>query len=129
MSSSVIRWSGLAAMVLTITLAVTTPAFAQRDFNTAKPIPGYPHHEITEKGVLIEGGDVVLGKCSTLFQDSDLLSGYGFYEEAVSACEKAGYTEAGYTAPLANTGGLPVVLVPIALLAVCGLLIRKSVAG
>jgi hypothetical protein len=42
------------AMVLTIALVGTTPALAQPDIETAKPILGYPF-EITDKGQLVEG--------------------------------------------------------------------------
>jgi hypothetical protein len=109
------------AMVLAITLAVTTPALASNDFATATPIPGYPDFEITDKGVLIHERDVIVGKCGSsqrfAFQSASLR------EEAARACEKA-----GYSASLAKTGGLPVILVPIALLVVGGLLIRKSTA-
>jgi hypothetical protein len=51
------------AMVLTMTLVVTTPAFAQfdlKDFNTAKPIPGHPDFAITDKGRL------VMGRCDSI---------------------------------------------------------------
>ena len=70
------------AMMLTTTLAVSTPALAGTDFATAKPIPGYPDYKITDKGHLIEGGDVMLPKCSTLLQQSEEYSKYGFYEGA-----------------------------------------------
>jgi hypothetical protein len=123
------------AMVLTITLAVTTPALAGTDTATAKPIPGHPDFAITNKGVLIEGGDVVHGKCSTLLQDSDE-SRWPYYEDAASACKKAGYSIKGLSTqdrgepqtPLSKTGGLPVILVPIALLVAGGFLIRKYTA-
>jgi hypothetical protein len=46
-------------LVLAIPLAVTTLAFAQPNFNTAKPIPGYPEFEITDKSFIIQGGDLV----------------------------------------------------------------------
>ena len=111
------------AMVLAITLAVTTPVLAGTDFATAKPIPGYPDYKITDKGYLIEGGDVMLPKCSTLLQQSEEFSKYGFYEGAARACKKA-----VDSAPLTKTGGLPVILIPIALLVACGFLICKSTA-
>ena len=100
------------AMVLTVTLAVNTPALAQYEQTFA----------INGKGVLSMGGDIVLGKCSDLLQHRnevrDLVK-----LGALRACEKA-----GYTASLSKTGGLPVILVPITLLIVGGLLIRKTTA-
>jgi hypothetical protein len=56
----------LLAMVLALPLAVTTPAFAQPDFNTAKPIPGYPEFEITDKGWIIQGGRFGVGQVQHL---------------------------------------------------------------
>jgi hypothetical protein len=111
------------AMVLAITLAVTTPALARNDIVTAKPIPGHPDFAITDQGHLVEGGDVVLPKCSTLLKHSDEFSKYGFYEDAAKACKAAEHSSS-----LTKTGGLPVILVPIALLVVGGFLIRKSTA-
>jgi len=58
-------------LVLAIPLAVTTLAFAQPDFNTAKPIPGYPEFEITDKSFIIQGGDLVWGKRNTLLQRTE----------------------------------------------------------
>jgi hypothetical protein len=110
-------------MMLALTLAITTPALADVDIATAKPIPGHPDFAITDKGHLVEGGDVVLPKCSTLLQQSDEFSKYGFYEDAAKACKAA-----ERTAPLSETGGPPVILIPIALLVVGGLFIRKSSA-
>ena len=43
------------AMVLAITLAVTTPAPAGNDFATATPIPGYPDFEKTDNGSSVRG--------------------------------------------------------------------------
>jgi hypothetical protein len=109
------------AMVLAITLAVTTPALAD-DIETARPIPGYPDFEITDRGYLIHQRDVILGKCgSTQYFDFPSKS---LNEQAARACEKA-----EHMALLAETGGPPIILVPIALLVVGGLLIRKSIAG
>ncbi len=109
------------AMVLAITLAVTSPALADDDIATATPIPGYPDFEITDKGFLVHGGDVIVGKCGSsrpfAFQSKSLR------EEAARACERA-----ADSASLAKTGGLPIILVPIAFLVVGGLLIRKSTA-
>ena len=108
-------------MVLAITLAVTTPALADDDIATATPIQGYPDYEITDKGTLVYQRDVIVGKCGSsqpfAFRSKSLR------EEAARACEKA-----GYSASLVKTGGLPVIVVPIALLVVGGLLIRKSTA-
>jgi hypothetical protein len=117
------------AMVLAIALAVATRALANQqdgppeiDIGTATPIEGYPDYEITDNGFLVYQRDVIVGKCGSshpfAFQSKSLRA------EAARACEKA-----GYPASLAKTGGLPVTLVPIALLVVGGLLIRKSIAG
>lgn len=114
------------ATVLTIILAVTTPALADQQDNPPKPppridmgtmkrIPGTDYW-ITDKGWLFSGRDVIVAKCGPTENFEN--------EEDARACEKA-----GYSAPLTKTGGPSLVLVPIALLAVCGLLIRKSVAG
>lgn len=110
----------LAMMLAKVTLAVTTPALAGNDFATATPIPGYPDFEITDKGFLIHEGDVIVGKCGSsqrfAFQSASL------NDEAASACEKA-----GYSATLAKTGGLPLVLAPISLLLIGGgLLFRRA---
>jgi hypothetical protein len=83
------------AMVLAVPLAVTTPAFAMPDFKTAKPIPGYPHYEITDKGWIIQGGDLVWGKCPTLLQEADKYTGDPDMVQAARACEKAGFSEKG----------------------------------
>ena len=58
------------------------------------------------------------------------------YEQAVSECEKAGFSVNGSPTQdrvepqtsLTKTGGLPIILVPIALLVVGRLLVRKSTA-
>ena len=119
------------AMVLTITLAVTTPARAYQqaepsklpnfDIGTATPIPGYPDFEITNKGLLVYGGDRVVGKCGAT-QDFGFQS-KSLDEQATRACEKA-----EQLAPLPDTGGLPIILVPIGLPLVGALLFRKSTA-
>jgi hypothetical protein len=122
------------AKVLAITLAVTSPAFAMPDSNTAKPIPGYPEFEVTDKGWIIQGGDLAWGKCPSLVKQTDEHTGDFDQVQAARACEAAGYTAKGPTtqqepqAPLSKTGGPPLILVPIALLIVGGLLIRKSTA-
>lgn len=107
------------ALVLAATLAVTMPAFAGTDFATAKPISGYPDYEITDNGNLIYQRDLIVGKCGSsqpfAFRSKSLR------EEAARACEKA-----GYPTPLTKTGGLPIILVPIALLIAGGLLIRRA---
>ena len=108
-------------MVLAITLAVTTPVLAGTDFATTKPIPGYPDFEITDNGKLVHGGDVIVGKCGSPPEDFAFQS-KTLREEAARACEKA-----GDSAPLTETGGPPIILVPIGLLVVGGLLIRACV--
>lgn len=109
------------AMMLALTLAVTTPALADVDIATAKPIPGYSDYEITDKGFLIYEGDAIVGRCGS--SESFAFQSPLFREEAARACEKA-----ERSALLTETGGLPVILIPIALLVVGGLLIRKSTA-
>jgi hypothetical protein len=108
-------------MVLAITLAATTPALADDDIATATPIQGYPDYEITDKGSLVYQRDVIVGKCGP--SQPFAFKSKSLREEAARACEKA-----GYSASLVKMGGLPVIVVPIALLVVGGLLIRKSTA-
>jgi hypothetical protein len=121
-------------IVFATTLAVTTPAFAQPDFNTAKPIPGHPEFEVTDNGWIIQGGDLGWGKCPSLIKETDEHTRDSDQVQAARACEAAGYTAKGPPtqqkpqAPLSKTGGPPIILVPIALLVLCGLLIRKSTA-
>jgi hypothetical protein len=122
----------LLAMVLALPLAVTTPAFAQPDFNTAKPIPGYPEFEITDKGWIIQGGDLAWGKCSTLLQETDEHTKDFDQVQAARACEKAGFSEKGSvmvatvmettmvngspaSVPIPQSGG-PAILLPAAAL-------------
>ena len=111
--------------MLAITLAVTTPALADDDIATATPIQGYPEgypdYEITDKGTLVYQRDVIVGKCGS--SQPFAFRSQSLREEAARACEKA-----GYSASLVKTGSLPVIVVPIALLVVGGLLIRKSAA-
>lgn len=122
------------AMMLAITLAVTTPALGGTDFATAKPIPGYPDYEITDKGNLVYGRDVIVGNCGS--KQDFAFNSKSLDKEAARACEKAGYSAIKSQTqdrvepqpPLTKTGGLPVILVPIALLVVGGLLTRKSTA-
>jgi len=100
------------AMVLALTLAVGSPALA------SKPIAYSPDYEVRKNGVLVEDGDVILGKCSKVLQHDEL-----YLRKAVKACEAAGYSPS-----LTDTGGPPITLVPVALLVAGGLLIRKSTA-
>ena len=110
------------AIMLALTLVSTTPSLAGVDIATAEPIPGYPDFEMTDKGTLVYGGDVIVGKCGIPPEDFAFQSA-SLRERAASACEKA-----GYSAPLSKTGGLPIILAPIALLVACGFLICKSTA-
>ena len=98
-------------MVLAMTLAVTTPALAQDHFN------------VTENGVLSYGGDVVLGKCSTLRLGSAFPS-ESMQQKAARACEKAGFSVPGpgettmvngSPVPVPPSGG-PAFLLPAAVL-------------
>jgi hypothetical protein len=99
------------AMVLAITLAVTTPALAQDHFN------------VSDNGVLSYGGDVVLGKCSTLRQSS-VFPQESMQQKAARACEKAGFSMPGpgvttmvngSPVPVPTSGG-PAILLPAAVL-------------
>ena len=110
------------AMVLTVTSAVATPAIAVPDFATAKPIPGHPDFEITDNGNLVYQRDLIVARCGST-RDLEALP-KPLNEQAASACEAAGYPSS-----LAKTGGLPVTLVPIALLIAGGELIRRVLAG
>jgi hypothetical protein len=173
------------AMVLTITLAVTTPALGQAvgpsgvwvtdsgrvgksdigagtcsnlgpnnypkdiysksDFEkivslcekkgfsvNGPPKHSQPQWKVTDNGVLVErtfSGLFPRGKCSNLpRQLFEAPPSEGVHpQEAVRACEKAGFSvNVERQTSLPKTGGPPVILVPIALLVVCGLLIRKS---
>ena len=82
-------------LVLAIPLAVTTLAFAQPDFNTAKPISGYAEFETTDKSFIIQGGDLVWGKRSTLLQRTEEHPGDFDQVQAARACKKAGYSVKG----------------------------------
>jgi len=81
------------------------------------------------------GGDMVLGKCSDLLQHRNEVRDLEKLG-ALRACEKAGFTANGSRiqdsvdpkTPLTKTGGFPIILVPIALIIVARLLIRKSTA-
>src|SRR5215203_4128724 len=126
------------AMVLAITLAVTTPALAMPDFNTAKPIPGYPEFEITDKGWIIQGGDLAWGKCGSLLKQTDEHTKDFDQVQAARACEKAGFSEKGSEvmvatvmettmvngspAPIPQSGGPAIVLPAAALLLGSGIL-------
>jgi len=127
------------AMVLAAPLAVTTPAFAIPDFNTAKPIPGYPEFEITDKGWIIQG-DLAWGKCPALLQEADEYTGDPDHVQAVRACEKASFSEKGsevtvatvmettmvngspVPVPMPSSGGPAIVLPAAALLLGSGIL-------
>jgi hypothetical protein len=128
------------AMVLAVPLIATTPAFAYPDFKTAKPIPGYPEFEITDKGWIIQGEDLGLGKCPTLLQETDEHTGDPDLVQAARACEKAGFSEKGSevvvatvmettmvngspaAVPIPSSGGPAILLPAAALLLGSGLL-------
>ena len=99
------------------------------------PTHSRPQWKVTDNGVLVErtfSGPLHYGKCSNvpwqkLFNEPP--SEQLHPQEAVRACEKAGFSvNVEPQTPLSKTGGPPIILVPIALLVVCGLLIRKSTA-
>jgi hypothetical protein len=106
-------------MVLAMTLAVTSPALAGTD--NAKPVMGYPDYEITENGNLIWQRDVIVGKCGST-QD------FAFLSKSMDKAAREACRAAGYPTSLSNTGGPPLILVPITLLILGGFLIRKSTA-
>ena len=95
-----------------------------------------PQWKVTDNGVLVErtfSGPWPYGKCSNLPWQKlffDVPPGEGLHpQEAIRACEKAGFSvNVEPQTPLSETGGLPIILVPIALLVAFGLLIRKSTA-
>ena len=146
------------ATVLTLTLAVTMPTLAQKrppvPFGRDHVVYAINHKgvitlqnrpavegrdqivfTITDEGVIDMGGDIRLGKCSDLLRHRDEVRDLEKLG-ALRACEKAGFTAngsptqdgVGPQTPLSETGGLPVILIPIALLALSGILIRKSTA-
>jgi hypothetical protein len=116
------------AMVLAITLAVTTPALGSHSEEHQFEHGGGVF--VTDNG-LVQKMDVAAGNCRDLgtndfprgmYSESDL-------EKIVSACEKKGFpVNVERHTPLSKTGGPPLILVPITLLVVGGLLIRKSAA-
>jgi hypothetical protein len=121
------------AMVLAVTLAVTTPALGQ----------GYSQKHQYPRGVFVADngsvgkGDISAGNCRDLGPDRPNTGPNNFFrgmysesdiEKIVIACEKAGFLVVGRQTPLSETGGPPLILVPIALLVAGGLLIRKSTA-
>lgn len=108
------------AMVLALTLVVATPAFSQ-----VPRADRQPDFNVTDKGWLSEGGDIAWGKCSKI--PREVFSGE-LPPQAARACEEAGFPVKGSPTqtPLPDTGGPPIILVPITLLVVGGLLIRKS---
>jgi hypothetical protein len=125
-------------VVLAITLAVTTPALAHNN------VPGHPGWDISDKG-FIGHGDIGFGNCTALVKqwhsgefskNGRVKRGFEFLVNAARVCESLGYTAKGPPTqdsvesqpPLTKTGGPPLILVPIALLIVSGLLIRKSTA-
>lgn len=111
------------AMVLALTLVVATPAFSQ-----VPRADRQPDFDVTDEGWLSEGGDIAWGKCSKI--PREVISGE-LPPQAARACEEAGFPVKGSSTqtPLPDTGGPPIILVPVALLVVGGLLLfRKSTA-
>ncbi|HEX6710630.1 MAG TPA: hypothetical protein VF068_09880 [Rubrobacter sp.] len=92
-----------------------------------KRIPG-THYWITDKGWLFSGRGVIVAKCGPTENFEN--------EEDARACEKTGYSVNGSQTqdivepqtPLTKTGGLPVILAPIALLIVGVLLIHNPIS-
>ena len=112
----------LPVVVLATTLVVATPALSQ-----VPRADRQPDFDVTDKGVLSEGGDIIWGKCSKI--PREVFAGE-LPPQAARACEKAGFPVKGSPAqaPMPGTGGPPLILVPFAFLVVCGLLFRKSTA-
>ena len=113
----------------TMVLAMTVPAYAQQREVTIRAIaegaPSPPKYQVTEEGTLIIEGDVLIG-CQ------DIIKTYTrdprvYLDESerkyVEACKKAGFPPSD---TLPQTGGVPFVLVPVALLVGGGLLSVQS---
>ena len=109
------------AAILAMTLTVGTPAFADSyhdipDFDTATPLPHpFTNFEITDDGFLIEEGDIVQSCEELPYREGAL------HEALVKACTEVGFPPEGN---LPQTGGTPLLLVPIALIVGSGLLLR-----
>ena len=114
------------AMVLAITLAVTTPALGSHSEKHQFAHGGEVF--VTDNG-LVQKMDVAAGNCRDLGTNNFPRGMYSKsdFEKIVSLCEKKGFSvNAELQTSLSKTGGPPLILVPIALLVVGGLLIRKS---
>ena len=114
----------LAAVVLV--LAVAAPAFAHPghdvpDFGSAVPVPSDSDYQITADGHLIYEGDTVIS-CEDV--QPDFIAPREFYEEQAEICAEAGFPP-GKALP--DTGGLTLLLAPLALLMAAGLLVRAAV--
>jgi hypothetical protein len=109
-------------MVLAMTLVGTMPAPGQ-----VPRADRQPDFNVTDKGALVEGGDILWGKCSKIPRE---VFASELPPQAARACEEAGFSVKGSPTqtPMPDTGGPPLILVPIALLVICRLLIRKSTA-
>src|SRR5215203_2840771 len=114
------------AMVLAVTLVVTTPALGSHSEEHQ-----YEHGGdvfVTDNG-LVQKKDVAAGNCRDLGTNNfpRVMYSESDFEKIIRACEKKGFSvNVERQTPLSKTGGPPLILVPIALLVVGGLLIRKS---
>ena len=122
------------AMVLAITLMVATPALGK----------GYSLKHQFPRGVFVTDNgsvgkeDISAGNCRDLGPNRPNIGLNNFFrgiysesdiEKIVSLCEKKGFSvSVERQTSLSKTGGPPLILVPIALLVLGGLLIRKSTA-
>jgi hypothetical protein len=117
------------AMVLAITLLITTPALGLSHSEEHQ----YEHGGgvfVTDNG-LVQKADIAAGHCRDLGTDDFPRGMYSEsdFEKIIRACEKKGFSvNVERQTALSKTGGLPIIIVPIALLVVGGLLIRKSTA-
>ena len=116
-------------MVLALTLVITMPAL------------GLSHSEehqfehgggvfVTDNG-LVQKKDVAAGNCRDLGTNNfpRVMYSESDFEKIIRACEKKGFSvSVERKTPLSETGGSPLILVPIALLLVGGLLIRNATA-
>lgn len=116
----------LVAIVSVLTLV--DPAFADPghdvpDFGSAVPVPADSDYQITVDGHLIYQGDTVIS-CKDVMPD--FITPREFYEEQARICAQAGFPP-GKALP--DTGGLPLLLAPLAVLLAAGLLARKIISG
>ena len=120
----------MALVVLVLVLMAVGPAFADPpartrpdvpDFDSAVSVPSNTDFQITADGHLIYQGDTVIG-CEDV--EPDFITPRKFYEEQAKICAEFGFPP-GKDLPV--TGGLPLLLTPLALLLGAGLLARRII--